>query len=267
VERINCTALHVSRIRPVQLRVQKITFDKLVRFASITENLYYIQMTMGQWTGRTHSLAPTPHQFVWEEFNERHDTNLRRSATLPVNDLQIQDLQLELLDENPSTPEAYFIASSQVNVAKLMGCNLGREVVFTCELYEKDSKTVVGTVSITVMADSEDMNENDEELHKVNSDPHGLNALEMLRQNSQSTSLTPVSIPMRMDLVRPNPSTEVHRDGFTKLVGDLRGDGVSFIRQLIGDVTVNDLANTGHRINAQSVKVWCYWNVSFVYLL
>jgi hypothetical protein len=151
-----------------------------------------------------------------------------------------------------------------VNVARLLGCNLGREVVFTCELAEKDSLNVVGTISITVSADSEGLDGDDEESTKntisqrPNSDPHGLNALEMLRQNSQSTSLTPMAISTRTDLVRSNPSTEAHRDGFTKLVGDLRGDGVSFIRQMIGDVTVSDLAKAGHQIGSQSVKVWCF---------
>ncbi len=77
----------------------------------------------------------------------------------------------------------------------------------------------------------------------------------MLRQNSMSTSLGSVPISMQGDLVRPNLSTEAHRTKFTKLVGDLRGDGVSFIQQLIGDVSVNDLVRAGHHIDAHSVKV------------
>ena len=43
-------------------------------------------------------------------------------------------------------------------------------------------------------------------------------------------------------------SLKSEQSNFENLVADLRGDGVSFIRQITGDITFHEVKRTGHRI-------------------
>jgi len=257
----NINVIKSSRLHPHALPMLKLTLRKaryvpVENFASITENQYYLQLNIGTCICRTHTIHPTPQGMRWDRMNV--------SDRVPINDIQTDECILELLDENPATPDKVHIGRGHLSIDKSLGYNMSREVEFHTTLYTRE-KNILGVVYFSIHVDV------DEFASQHVADPQNLNFFEINRKISHTKRIEmgidhSVTYHQHDNTLHTTSveSVEVNYPGsvvsenycnLSSLVADLRGDGVDFIKLLTGDVNMQDLNRMGAEASAKFAQV------------
>jgi len=241
--------LHPHVLPMLLLKLKKASFVLVDNFTSVTENLYYVQLNIGTCICRTATIHPTPQGLRWDR--------VQASGRVPINDVQIDECIVEILDENPVTPDKAFIGRGHLSIDKSLGYNMGREVEFSTQIFTRE-KNVLGTLKITLSVDV------DEYSSKFIADPKNLNFFEINRKVSTMKKIEMGLDEHPLNTTSIEESVEVHAAesvmsenycSLSALVSDLRGDGVDFIKLLTGDVTMNDLNRVGAEASIKFAQV------------
>ena len=257
---VKSSRLHPHRIPMLNLKLKKVTFDQTEPFTSVTENLYYVQLHIGSCICRTHTLNPAPQGFRWDRL-----TSLEAQGKVPVNDVQLDECIVEILDENPAHPSKAFVGRGHVAIDNTLGYNMGRDVEFTVDIMTRE-KAILGKMCLTLHADV------DEFTSGFVADPKNLNYFEINRKVSNLKKiemglLDAMPSVASLEVNAPNSINPEAYSSLSTLVGDLRGDGVEFIKLLTGDVTLSDIQKAGadvsSRITRVSIVYICYLFFNF----
>ena len=230
----------------VTVKVQRIHFD--LKFSGVMANQYYAYVKIGSWVARTPPQEPTPQGFVWDMLGDTV------SGSIPVNDIQLDYLIVEILDQNPSEPTQAFIGKGRAHIDHILGFNVGRNVVVDMDVIDVE-KAVLGKIKVTLKA------EVDQFAPAKEVDPRHLEHYEINTKLSEEvkleTALDKESPSVVQSVAASAPSTALSErfNSLRNLVADLRGDGVEFIRLLTGDVTVDDVKKVHADINTKVAKV------------
>lgn len=244
---VRANRLHPHAVPMLNMRVKKVLFDQTDRFPGVMPNLYYVQLNIASCICKTHTINPTPQVMHWDRMNI--------CGKVPINDVQLDECIVEILDANPLSPEKTFVGRGRLPVDKTLGYNMGRDVEFTAEIMNRE-KAIIGTMTLVLNIDV------DEFATGFVADPKNLNFFEINRKVSNMKK-----IEMGLDAVPSVDSVEVHAAAsvnsevyasLSTLVGDLRGDGVEFIKLLTGDVTLNDLHRAGADVHVKYTQVYIY---------
>jgi hypothetical protein len=242
---VRSNRLHPHNIPMLDLKLKKTFIQPEVPFENITDNRYYVQLHVGSCICRTHFLNPSPQGFLWDR--------LTVSGKVPVNDVQLDECIVEILDENPQTPAQALIGRGHFAIDNTLGFNMGRDTLFEVEIMTRE-KSIYGTLSVVLNADVEEF------ASGFVSDPRNLNYYEINRKKSSLKK-----IEMGLDATQSIESLDVHtaqtaanfeaNSPLATLVGDLRGDGVDFIKLLTGDVTLDDVHRVGGAVSNRITQV------------
>ena len=241
---VRTNRLHPHGIPMLTLRVKQAFIDPEQKFPSVLPNLYYVMVHIGGCLCRTSAVNPTPQGLRWDRQTV--------SGKVPINDVQLDECIVELLDENPETPQQAFIGRGHVTIDRTLGPNMGRDVTCTVNILTR-AKDCYGTLEMTITVDV------DEHCSNHVADPKNLNFFEINRKASKmkkiemgldaSPSLTSVAVDA------PNSINAEAVASLSTLVGDLRGDGVGFVRLLTGDVAIRDLQRVGAAVDSKYAQV------------
>ena len=145
------TGNHKSHIKPkglpmVRIMVKSIKYFPETKFTSVTTNLSFIQLKIGNCLLQTKTQNPNPYGLNWE--------NLKLNGIVPVNDIQLLNLCAEVLDKNPAEPKQAFVGIGITSIDKALGNNTAREMSFEVNVYNNlNEKALVGTLIMILSLD------------------------------------------------------------------------------------------------------------------
>lgn len=275
-----------SHIKPkgipiVRINVKSIKYNPDVKFTSITSNLYFVQLKIGNILMQTTTQNPNPHGINWE--------NLKLNGVLPINDVQLLDLFIEVLDENPNEPQQAFVGIGVIAIDKALGSNIARDMTFELIVYNNlVEKVKIGSLNMLISLDVEkplsemvadvknletlEINLKKSEVIRLKMDLDAVNKInpfeltnedgliENIDHNSSlvaNTEISQVSIKSSKEALHDcsqSMNDEKYRS-ISTLVSDFRGDGIDFMKLLTADVSVSDLKRIGTDISKQVTQV------------
>jgi predicted nucleic acid-binding Zn-ribbon protein len=95
--------------------------------SSIKNNIYTIQFSIGSCTQKSKGIVLTPTELLeWYEDQVHGELN--------VNRLQVDELVIEIIDENPESLERFVVGKGSTSIHEILGYNLGRNVPFEVNL-------------------------------------------------------------------------------------------------------------------------------------
>jgi hypothetical protein len=245
--------LHPHGIPMLTLKIKSAFLEPRERFPGVLPNLYYVSVHVGGCMCRTEACNPTPKGVRWDR--------VKASGKVPINDVQVDELIVEILDEKPDTPAQAFIGRGHTSIDNTLGYNMGRDTEFRVDIMTRE-KVIYGTLVIVLHVDV------DEFASTHVADPKNLRHYEINRKVSKlkkiEMGLDAPSVDTSVAVDAPNSINSEVYASLSTLVGDLRGDGIDFIKLLTGDVKIADLHRVGADVNNKIVQVGFFFprNVS-----
>jgi hypothetical protein len=237
--------LHPHGIPMLTLRIKSAFLEPRERFPGVLPNLYYVSLHVGGCLCRTEACNPTPKGVRWDR--------VKASGKVPINDVQVDECIVEILDENPNTPAEVLVGRGHTSIDHTLGYNMGRETEFRVDIMTRE-KVIFGTLIIVLMLDV------DEFASTHVADPKNLRYYEINRKVSKLKKIemgldASPSVDDSVVVDAPNSINSEVYASLSTLVGDLRGDGIDFIKLLTGDVKIADLRRVGADVNNKIVQV------------
>lgn len=191
---------HVAEIRhlQVQLEFKRVKLNFLTPVSPFNGNVYYLQFFFGTISLETDKLSPIFPNFIDFPVIVPKDN-------FSINDMQLQDLLVELIDQQPESAEQFYLCKGSHSLDGLVGGNFNRLISLTIPLVNNDRR-VVCELELQLRAKLIST-----EMEVANrSDPRNLNRLEelVMEHNEVKTVSAPNSskAPSGIRLSRQNSS-------------------------------------------------------------
>lgn len=242
-----------TSVRPqslLHLYVKKITFEKVNRDREININSdVFAFLRVGEWNARTEGVLTGPYTLEW--------SNLDIESLIPVNEIQINDLIIEIIDANPTQTDRTYIGLGRVAIDSVLGYNIGNDVTFTIPINDSTNRhTGNATLVLSAIFDLIKLPEG------LPTDPKGVNFLEQLLPGNQSKVIANIGSQINGEIV----SEQSKRDSIAsegsvlkKIVSVLRGDGdLHIVDVMAGKFEHKDMQKVGISVNKENLAVKRY---------
>lgn len=275
------TAARRARDFPTELRLKKVVAKDVSERVWADQQLQYVQLTLGGWTWRTNPINGTK-LMVWDDLDV--------SVVLPIQKIQLDDLLVEVFDLH-HLREDIRLSSRRKSVSHCLGPNVGRDMIFEFDMRNKKGVSR-GVVEVTLRVDyikevapgvhnpdplsldrAEDnpMTSNTpdafipmlpflspREMSIGNGDAHSMHTGKSGQSGQILESGESIGSAYHSQMADDlsgviQQSLADQQSHFGSVVAELRGDS-NAVKDIIGDITMNDLLRKGYRINENTVQ-------------
>ena len=243
-----------------------------IEAAGSTASRYTLRMSLAQWlcvlkdsSNIPTSLGGSAGAVVW------NGNSAVCSGALTLESIKAgQALRIEVHDDSPADLNGSLVAAGSCGVLSLLECNTGEVKTFNIQMASVPRfnehgimmpQVPMGTLRLSLKVD-EPREEPPDEFDPENLARHEVVGLDepmpgVLERRIGDSDGPLSAADIASSLVSARPTEHESRAAFADLVASLRGDGIGYVKGLIGDVSLEEVAKIsyGDRIVSSAVKV------------
>ncbi len=249
-------SVHQKETIPVVIiTIFNIKFQWKTPLTGIHNSEYFAQFSLGSWCAQTPPANPSHFGQKWE--------GVELKAVLPVNDLQLHELNVEVIDINPDLLDHTIICKGHGGLHDSIGVFYGKNSCYDFEMVLPNNRDTRANLSFDVIATLEF-----KELQHL-PDPYEKNRLEILASagllHESSIRTNHNNDDQNAYITGDTYCNMLEEKRFRELVSDLRGDHsnkdipqISIGRLLAGDYSVSkilQLQGSGDMVRPVKVRI------------